>query len=98
MKGIAWSLVAGIVVCAFLATSAAQENRAERRVKWEYKVLTQSGLEQAKGLTPLGEEGWELVAVEPELREAVRLQDFKFGGAVTTKRLREQTFYFKRPK
>jgi hypothetical protein len=55
-------------------------------------------LDKAKGLAQLGEEGWELVAVEGELREAIRVADPKIGGLVTNTRMRERTFYFKRPK
>jgi hypothetical protein len=99
MLRITWMAVfVGLLACAFLASSPAQEKRAAPVLKWEYKVLTQAQLDNAKGLPQLGEEGWELVAVEGELREPIRVSDFKFGGNVTNNRVRERTYYFKRPK
>jgi hypothetical protein len=99
MKRVGWvSLVVGLPAFVWLASSSAQEKRAEPVVKWEYKTFTQTELDKAKGLNRLGEEGWELVAVEGELHEPLRVQDFKFGGNVTNSRVRERTFYFKKRK
>ncbi|HVS37770.1 MAG TPA: secretin N-terminal domain-containing protein [Gemmataceae bacterium] len=57
--------------------------------KWEYKALKATEIidlgkgDQNAGLNVLGDEGWELVAVEPSVP----------GGRV----LKESSFYFKRP-
>jgi hypothetical protein len=48
-----------------------QEPRATVKGKWEYRVLTKDEITElsnknfAAGLNKLGEDGWELVAVEP---------------------------------
>ena len=65
--------------------------------KWEYKVLTKdeiAGLSDkdfAAGLNKLGEEGWELVAVEPAQAGAR-------GAGAGGRGAREAEYYFKRPK
>jgi hypothetical protein len=99
MKNLGWvGLLAVLMICVVLAAARAQEKRSTAAAKWNYKVLTQTELDKAKGLSQLGEEGWDLVAVEGELREPNRVADFKFGGSITNIRTRERTFYFKRPK
>ena len=97
MKCSGWvTIVVGLLTCAFLAHSASHEKQAASPPKWDYKILSQTELDKANGLVPLGEEGWELVAVEGERWEALRV-DPKFGN-VLNNRTRERMFYFKRPK
>jgi hypothetical protein len=52
------------------AHSAPQESPA--RTKWEYRVLTKTGYEESKleaKLNQLGDQGWELVAIETAFAE-----------------------------
>jgi hypothetical protein len=59
--------------CAGLFALAVAARADEHTARWEYKVLSPSALEQlgrgenalASGLEKLGDEGWELVAIEP---------------------------------
>jgi hypothetical protein len=65
--------------------------------KWEYKVLTKDVIAElankdfAAGLNKLGDEGWELVAVEPAQAGAR-------GAGAGGRGAREAEYYFKRPK
>lgn len=93
-----FSLISVSFACVLVASSAAQEKRPASIVKWEYKILTNAELEKAKGLAKIGDEGWELVAVEGELREPRSVGDIKYGGAVSNIRVRDRTYYFKRAK
>jgi len=54
------ALVGGLMWGA--AGSVAQDAGKVQRTKWEYRVLAQATPDEA-GLTALGEEGWELIAV-----------------------------------
>lgn len=61
-----------LTVCNETGHAVAQP--AVQRSKWEYRVLTPSAIEElggkgtgalAAGLNKLGDDGWELVAIEP---------------------------------
>jgi hypothetical protein len=98
MRRVAWaSLAVGLLAFVWLASSAAQEKPAKPTAKWEYKTLTQTELDKAKGLSQLGDEGWELVAVEPELREPFMV-NLKANGMIMDRLKQQRTYYFKRPK
>jgi hypothetical protein len=79
------------------AAAPAPEKAVSPGPKWEYKVLTKdeiaglSNKDFAAGLNKLGEEGWELVAVEPAQAGAR-------GAGAGGRGAREADYYFKRPK
>src|SRR5271169_6346014 len=60
----------GVVAGIPLGSAFGQTERSGTSVKWEYRVLTQEKVAElgkndvAAGLNILGEEGWQLVAVE----------------------------------
>ena len=62
-------LVIGVAVA--LASAFAQEAPSSSPVKWEYRVLSRDQIAElgkndlAAGLNRLGEDGWQLVTVEP---------------------------------
>ena len=64
-------LVFGIVSTGSQGTALAAEPRSEALTRWEYRVVTKEQLlelgkkDLAAGLNKLGDEGWELVAIEP---------------------------------
>jgi hypothetical protein len=65
-------LLLGLVATPCVLPSGAAGQPAATRVKWEYKVLSTSAIEKlggedgmAAGLNKLGEDGWELVAIDP---------------------------------
>lgn len=90
-------LIGGLLAFASGVSTTAQEKRPAPPGKWEYKVLTQSELDKAKGLSQLGDEGWELVAVEGELREPLRVNQ-QAQGLITNHTVRPRTYYLKRSK
>jgi hypothetical protein len=77
-----------------MVSTAKDEQTRSARLKWEYKKT--KDLDE-KQLNQLGEEGWELVAVEPKLPYVEVRTRFKteVTGSVT---YTERLFYFKRPK
>jgi hypothetical protein len=64
------------------------------RSKWEYLVRTREGIvkkgenDLETGMNRLGEEGWELIAIEPNLQPS--------GDG--ERRIRSTSYYFKRPR
>ena len=60
-----------LVVAASPPAAWSAEPKSEATLKWEYRVLTKEQLldlgkkDLAAGLNALGDEGWELIAVEP---------------------------------
>jgi len=67
-------LLLAAVVAVGIGSDHAAAQPAAPRGKWEYKVLTPTAIEElggkdggalAAGLNKLGDEGWELVAIEP---------------------------------
>ena len=69
-----------------------KEEAGAARPKWEYRILTREEIHKLgtndlkAGLTKLGEEGWELITLEPEVKAEVG----RTGQSAM--------FYFKRPK
>jgi hypothetical protein len=59
-------------------------------------ITTERGGQEV-GLNKLGADGWELVAVEPELREASQIDPAAKGQVTYTVR-HFRTYYLKRPK
>jgi hypothetical protein len=85
------------VAWAMLALPGRSAEKAAAKARWEYKVVTDPELRGAGGLSKMGDEGWELVAVEPAFSEALRV-DIKFTGNVFNVLKGQRTFYFKRAK
>jgi hypothetical protein len=79
------------------AAAASDGGKREIKIKWEYKAITANGIEKlapkgsndrlTDGLNTLGDQGWELVAVEPSAIVAAPYP----GGTLST-------YLFKRPK
>jgi hypothetical protein len=87
------SLFLGAFVATSVSPSQAIAHAAPEKVKWEYKVLTTSQLEAlggdkegpsslTAGLNKLGEDGWELVGIEPgHVPPPVKLPKYVFKRA-----------------
>jgi hypothetical protein len=64
-------MLAGFALFAIAAATAADDGKTGGVWRWEYRIVTRSELAAlgdkniAAGLNKLGEEGWELVAIEP---------------------------------
>ncbi len=71
-----------------------EEPKAPQRVKWEYKEVVEDKLAGEGGLVKLGEEGWELVHVDPKLPYLTKTNP----PGVTTVDYTKRVYYFKRPK
>ena len=79
-----------------LPHSPGQEPKTPQRVKWDYKEATDNKLAEEGGLAKLGDDGWELVHVDPKLPYLTRTSTDRVGG--TTVAYTGRVFYFKRPK
>jgi hypothetical protein len=65
-----WLVTAAFVLLAVVALrsrGSGEEQAADSTpAKWEYRVLSQTELDKAGGLAVVGEQGWELAALEPK--------------------------------
>jgi hypothetical protein len=81
-------LLLAVVVADGARPVPASAQPASTRVRWEYKLLTPTAIEALSGKEPgaflsglnkLGEDGWELVAIEPgHVPAPVRLPRYLF--------------------
>jgi hypothetical protein len=86
--------VVALLALVSLPRSPGDEPKAPHRVKWEYKEVVEDKLAGEDGLAKLGDEGWELVHVDPKLPYLTRTNP----GGVTTVDYTKRVYYFKRLK
>jgi hypothetical protein len=84
----------GLLALVSLPRSPGEEPKAPQRLKWEYKEVVEDKLAAEGGLTKLGDEGWELVHVDPKLPYLTKTN----AGGVTSVDYTKRVYYFKRPK
>jgi hypothetical protein len=101
-------LALGLGLSIAFADPKVEQTITPKPSKWEYKVVgADEILEAAKkhgkaesfenGLNALGEDGWELVALDPSLPDSRWINDPTSAGN-RVKFLRGPTYYFKRQK
>ena len=86
--------IVGLLALAWLSRSPGEEPKAPQGVKWEYKEVAEDRLADEGGLAKLGDQGWELVHVDPKLPYLTRTNPAGETSVGYTKRV----YYFKRPK
>ena len=92
--GVAVVLAVAAIGWISFSPSTGQEPKASARVKWEYRELSEEKLTTEGGLDKLGEQGWELMQVDPKLPYLTRTNP----AGVTTVAYTPRLYYFKRAK
>jgi hypothetical protein len=86
--------VVGLLGVGALPRSPGQEAIAPPRARWEYKEVADDKLADEGGLAKLGDQGWELVHVDPKLPYLTRTNP----AGVTSVEYTKRVYYLKRPK